>query len=394
MGITLVFAFAAAKAVHGALAPGVGLVYSPTASVLIAVAVCLVLTAVYRLPGVVAAVAVVAFLLESQVWPLLVALYVVTVRRSFATSSALGAAAFVPAWFAGFRDLVDMPEITSHPSVLLLVPMALGLATRGQGQLTLSLEREVEHLRAQAELREEQVRLAERARIAREMHDILAHRLSLLALHSGVLQRRREDLPAQVRERLDLLRSTSARALDELRELLGALRDPVNPAPLAPTPENVAELVEESRAAGTPVNARIGELEELPMTVRFAAYRIVQEGLTNARRHGGGGPVTLRVAAHDGRLVVDVDNPAPPRVADTRREQAGPEGHGLRGLAERVAILGGTLRAGGTPEGRFALHAEIPIRTAASAVDLPGGDAPAWVDRSPEGVGLPLGGTA
>lgn len=363
------FVFVVVKSVRKALTEEAGLITSAAASAVVAAALCAALLLCRRMPVTAAVVTGAGFLLESQLWPVLVALYAVTVWRSRVAAVALTGAVFVPAAFGPFRELVNMPQVMLFPCSVLAVPLAVGLATRSQRDLTGSLARQLEHLEAanrlrdeRERMRDEQVRMAERARIAREMHDVLAHRLSLLVLHTGVLQRRGDAapdaMPDPVRERLDLLRTTSAHALDDLRDLLGALRDHEGPVPLAPTADDLPALIAESERAGTRVRARTDDLAGLPAAVRLAAHRIVQEALTNARKHAPGAPVDLTVTVTRTRVVIRAENdcPVPPESGDRP-----PRGYGLVGIAERVAALHGDLTTGHTPGGSFLLTAELPV---------------------------------
>ncbi|WP_326798436.1 histidine kinase [Streptomyces sp. NBC_01808] len=352
------FVFVVFKSVRAALTGQPGLVTSPAASAVVAGALCAVLPLCRRMPVPVAAVTGAGLLLESQVWPVFIALYGVTLWRPRGTAIALTGAVFVPAAFGPFRELVNMPQVVLFPCAILAVPLAVGLAVRSQRDLAGSLARQLEHLEAANRLRDEQVRMAERARIAREMHDVLAHRLSLLVLHTGVLQRRGDAVPEPVRERLDLLRTTSAHALDDLRDLLGALRDHEGPVPLAPTADDLPALIAESERAGTRVRARTDDLAGLPAAVRLAAHRIVQEALTNARKHAPGTPVGLTVTVTRTRVAIRAEN----ECGMAPEPQDGPSrGYGLVGIAERVAALHGELTTGRTGDGRFVLTAELPV---------------------------------
>ncbi|MHA4817280.1 sensor histidine kinase [Streptomyces aculeolatus] len=355
------FAFVVVKSVRAALTEQAGLVTSPAASAVVAVALCAVLPLCRRMPVAVAAVTGAGFLLESQLWPVFIALYAVTVWRSRVVAVALTGAVFVPAAFGPYRELVNMPQVMLFPCAVLAVPLAVGLAARSQRDLTGSLARQLEHLEAANRLRDEQVRMAERARIAREMHDVLAHRLSLLVLHTGVLQRRGEAVPEPVRERLDLLRTTSAHALDDLRDLLGALRDHEGPVPLAPTADDLPALVAESERAGTRVRARTDDLAGLPAAVRLAAHRIVQEALTNARKHAPGMPVDLTVAVTGTTVAIRAENECGVAGEGAGGPDGGSRGYGLVGIAERVAALHGELATGRAADGRFVLTAELPV---------------------------------
>jgi signal transduction histidine kinase len=221
--------------------------------------------------------------------------------------------------------------------------------------------------RAEAEQarRVDEARRAERGRIAREMHDVLAHRLSLLATSAGALEYRPDAPPDQLARAAGVVRDGAHQALDELREVIGLLRDDADPSDDArgrpqPTLTDLPRLIEESRAAGMSVQVddRVDDGSALPATVGRAAYRVVQEGLTNARRHASGAQVrlTVRGSAGDG-LTVDLRNP----LADgVQRSSGGGSGNGLIGLAERVRLAGGHLHHEVTAGGEFRLSATLP----------------------------------
>nr|WP_030740224.1 histidine kinase [Streptomyces sp. NRRL F-5135] len=240
--------------------------------------------------------------------------------------------------------------------------IAVGLWLGSRRRLLHALTAQVGHLRVETELREEAARAAERSHIAAEMHDVLAHRLSLIALHTGVLATRSDTLPAPVVERLGLLRTASTEALADLRDVLGALRDPGSaPAEsaLAPVVRDVRELVDEARTAGQHVGLTVDGLSErVPTTHRLAVYRVVREALTNARKHADGAAVTVRVDYRPPATLVEVTNPP----GQARAGPAGP-GFGLVGLRERVTALGGHLNAGPAGAGAWRLAARIPHPT-------------------------------
>ncbi|NUQ95139.1 MAG: two-component sensor histidine kinase [Streptomyces sp.] len=240
-----------------------------------------------------------------------------------------------------------------------LLAIAIGLWVGSRRRLVDAPADDVEHLRVEAKLREEAARAAERSRIAAEMHDVLAHRLSLIALHTGVLATKNDSLPAPVVERLRLLRTTSVQALTDLRDVLGALRDPdvTLPSPvLTPVMGEVGELVAEARAAGQRIElVTDGVPEQAPTTHRLAVYRIVQEALTNARKHAVGAKVTVTLGYRPPATLVEVVNTpgAPSRTALS-------SGYGLVGLRERVTALGGQLNAGPAGAGAWRLGVRIP----------------------------------
>jgi signal transduction histidine kinase len=240
---------------------------------------------------------------------------------------------------------------------LLMVAVVLGwgLFVRARRQL-------VRSLRDQVDRAGDEARAAERRRIAREMHDVLAHRLSLLSVHAGALEFRPDAPAEEVAEAAGVIRESARAALDELRVVIGVLREDGGESltePPQPTIADLAALVEESRAAGMRVTAHIelGDVVPRAATGR-TAYRIAQEGLTNARKHAPGAAVTLTVRAPGGDLQVEVRSLAPVAVA-----AAGPlpgAGTGLIGLAERVTLAGGELEHGVDPAGAFVLRARLP----------------------------------
>jgi signal transduction histidine kinase len=240
---------------------------------------------------------------------------------------------------------------------LLMVAVALGwgLFVRARRDL-------VRSLRELADRAGEEARAAERRRIAREMHDVLAHRLSLLSVHAGALEFR-PDAPAdEVSEAARVIRESARAALEELRGVIGVLREDGSEGltePPQPTIADLAALVEESRAAGMRLTARIELADAAPTAAAGrTAYRIAQEGLTNARKHAPGAAVTLIVEAPDGDLRVEIRSLAPVAVASGSPLPGA--GTGLIGLAERVTLAGGELESGVDPTGAFVLRARLP----------------------------------
>ena len=235
------------------------------------------------------------------------------------------------------------------------VVLGWGLFVRARREL-------VRSLRAQGDRAADEARAAERRRIAREMHDVLAHRLSLLSVHAGALEFHPDAPAEEVAETAGVIRQSAKTALEELRSVIGVLREDGGESltqPPQPTLADLAALVEESRAAGMRVTARI-ELGDAapPAAVGRTAYRIAQEGLTNARKHAPGAAVTLTVRAPDGDLQVEVRSLAPVAVAAAAPPPGA--GTGLIGLAERVSLAGGTLEHGVDPDGAFVLRASLP----------------------------------
>jgi signal transduction histidine kinase len=260
---------------------------------------------------------------------------------------------------------VTNPLLYRGPQSLELeVAAGLGFtfAALGWGLFVRARRELVRSMRAQADRAGDEARAAERRRIAREMHDVLAHRLSLLSVHAGALEFRPDAPAEEVAEAARVIRKSARAALDELRGVIGVLREDRGESltqPPQPTLADLAALVEESRAAGMRITAQI-ELGDAapPAAVGRTAYRIVQEGLTNARKHAPGAAVTLTVYAPDGDLQVEVRSLAPVAVASESPLPGA--GTGLIGLAERITLAGGELEHGVDPDGAFVLRARLP----------------------------------
>jgi signal transduction histidine kinase len=241
------------------------------------------------------------------------------------------------------------------------VVVAWGMFRRSRRQAQRERARRVE---AQEQLRSEQVRYAERTRIAREMHDVLAHRISLLSLHAGVLEFRPDAPPEEVARAAAVIRACAHQALEDLRTVIGVLRDGTDgpgPEPPQPTLAALPGLLEESRAAGMRIRAEVGlpDLATVPDAIGRHALRIVQEALTNARKHATDAPVELRLDGAPGQgLTIEVRNPAP--ALATAEPKIPGTGAGLLGLAERAALSGGRLEHGPDEHGHFRLHAWLP----------------------------------
>jgi len=197
---------------------------------------------------------------------------------------------------------------------------------------------------------------AERARIARELHDVVAHSVSIIAVQAGAAESLVERDPARAREHLGAVRRTAREALTEMRRLLDVLREDEPAYAPQPTLATLAALVEETRRAGVPVElVREGSDDPLPPGVDLAAYRIVQEALTNVRRHAGSAPTRVRIRHAAGAVEVEVVN----GPATSPGEGPG-GGRGLLGMRERVRLYGGSLDAG-PEDGGFAVRARLPV---------------------------------
>ncbi|WP_406300537.1 histidine kinase (plasmid) [Embleya sp. NBC_00888] len=312
----------------------------------------------HRRPVPVALVAVAAAGCWGVVLPLLVVLFRLASRAH--TKEAVGGVAAALAVNALLQPPTSLWATRTYgPALFLLLAVVLGLWAGNRRRLVEALATRVEHLRTERELREQAARLTERTIIAAEMHDVLAHRLSLIALHTGVLTTRKERLPDPVAERVALLRTASTEALADLRDVLGALRDPdAAGAAIAPTRavREVEELIEQARDARQRVEATFeGYPGQAPAAHRLAVFRLVQEALTNARKHAPDAAVSIGVHYGPPATLVSVTN-----TAATRPVATVASGFGLVGLTERVEALGGRLTAGPFGAGAWQITARIP----------------------------------
>jgi signal transduction histidine kinase len=206
--------------------------------------------------------------------------------------------------------------------------------------------------KAQAALREE------RARIARELHDVVAHAMSVIVLQARGARHSLLERPDEAREAVDAVERTASHALSEMRRLLSALRDEGESAALAPQPSlnQIDALVADVRAAGLPVELRVeGASRELPAGIDLCAYRIVQEALTNTLKHAGPATASVLIRYADDAFEVEVTDTG----AGDRNGTA--PGQGLAGMRERVAVLGGQLQAGPQREGGYLVAARLPL---------------------------------
>lgn len=245
-------------------------------------------------------------------------------------------------------------------ALLALAPALYGLYTASRRRLIAALAERAERAEREQELRAEQARSEERARLAGEMHDVVTHRVSLMVLQAGALRTRTSD--DETREGLESLRLVGCEALEELRDLVTILRteDKFGSALTAePTALDLSSLVAESRAAGVEVDldAEGDPPVASPVVVR-TAYRIVQESLTNVHKHAPGARVSVRVRHSDGWLRLNVANTPP--TGPYEISVAG-EGTGLTGLRQRVEMVDGALRASPTGDGGFEVAADLPL---------------------------------
>ncbi|WP_308188853.1 histidine kinase [Streptacidiphilus sp. ASG 303] len=294
------------------------------------------------------------------------AVYTVAARRRSTASTVLGAALFALVEFFHWPFADWWPLTLTRDTVLYAIqclmvaggPAALGLLVRTREELALRLEELTLGRRREERLLADRVLATERARLAREMHDVVSHQVSLISIQAGALQVSSAEPAA--RDSARTIRELSVRTLDELRHMVGVLRAAGGTTrDLTPQPvlSDLPRLIGDSGLDTT------AELEwggrSWPEAVERAAYRTVQEALTNIRKHAPGAEVSVAVRADGDLLRVEVRNGPPDGSADPLRLPGG--GHGLVGLRERAQLLGGVLSAGPLPDGGFAVRAALPV---------------------------------
>lgn len=254
-------------------------------------------------------------------------------------------------------DAPAVPQLVSIFVVFVALPLLVGRYLAQHRRLVAELGRRNRRLRREQELLAERERLRIRLRIARDMHDSLGHRLSLVSVQAAALEV--AELPSAQREAVRQLAGTARGAMDELHELVGALRGTDETAARAPGAEAIDEVVAEFRAAGVPVTLRRGggKPRLLPPAAGEAVYRVVEEGLTNAAKHAPGRPVTVSVTWEPDALLITVVNPVAGGEAELGEAAGG--GHGLRGLDERMRQVGGFVDHR-LSDGGFRLVAMVP----------------------------------
>jgi signal transduction histidine kinase len=298
--------------------------------------------------------------------PVIVAVYWVALTRAWRIAVAAGLAGAVAifvtegllgpfGWFGG-------PNATMWPELLAAGAVGAYVAARRQW-----LAAESDRAERAEQAREEETRRrvdAERMRIARELHDVVAHSMAMINVQATAASMQLTADPASAAEAIQAIRSASKSGLRELRTILEVLRQADGGGSAVPDLRAIAALVEATTAAGTPTTLELAE-PPVPLLppVTLAVYRIVQESLTNVVRHAGRVAATVGLRQDGGYLYVDVVNDggaAPAAFSDGT-------GAGLTGMRERAAALGGTLEAGPRPGGGFAVHARLPVAPAAPA---------------------------
>ncbi|WP_179956759.1 sensor histidine kinase [Amycolatopsis anabasis] len=336
----------------------------------------------HRWPVVVTGVAAVPpLLLAADSLAALIALAALAAHRRDRVLWAGGAIVYAATALAVWRDAHRNPEVTVAgrivgtqtsagqvigillmAAIMTAIPIIVGTVRGVRGELA---RREA----SERELRAEMTRREERTRIAREMHDVLGHRLSLLSLQAGALEVSRGAGSAQATEVARTVRTTARQSLEDLRQVIGVLRDgqgfaepdgdPRGPVRPQPTLSDIPELIANARRSGLAVNVTIliDEAAAAPAPLGTAAYRVLQESLTNVLRHAPGAAAEVFVRGGPGvGLALEVVNPLGAGAA----EPSPGSGTGLTGIGERVALLGGNVSAGPTDERMFALRAWLP----------------------------------
>ncbi|MFD8788207.1 sensor histidine kinase [Kitasatospora sp. NPDC059599] len=347
--------------------------------------------------------------------PLLLALYFLAMRTDRAT--ALRASIATAVLLTGISLLFGSGgPIGERLGVLAwaLLPGAIGDSVRNRRAHLAAIEERAE--RAERTREEEALRRVadERIRIARDLHDVVAHHIALANAQAGIAVHLMDNHPVQAREVLSHITDATGSALQELRATVGLLRRAEEPAPLEPTPglDRLSELIGSFERAGLPVRLTVrGEPRPLSPGVDLTAFRIVQESLTNIAKHAHGADAEITLAYSGSRVSVSVANGRPtatgrPRAAPLPQPVPGESGFGLIGMRERAGAVGGRLSADPRSDGGYLVTAELPLRTGArddgparsGAVDGPGtehraGAGAGGQDHAVRGTGLPsLGG--
>ncbi|MFH8339181.1 sensor histidine kinase [Streptomyces sp. AM6-12] len=307
---------------------------------------------------------------------LVIAYTVATMGARWASRLALAASFCAAAmaqlrWPAQHSSFAGQLAIVAFQTVPFALAWVLGDSMRTRRAYFAQLEERAARLEKEREAQSKVAVAAERARIARELHDVVAHNVSVMVVQADGAAYVLDAAPDQARKALETISSTGRQALAEMRRLLGVLRtgEHQESGEYVPQPdvEQIDELIEQCRSSGLPVDFRVeGTPRPLPSGVELTAYRIVQEALTNTRKHGGpNAGASVRLVYFDdglGLLVEDDGKGAPQELY----EEGGADGrgHGLIGMRERVGMVGGTLDAGPRPGGGFRISALLPLKPA------------------------------
>lgn len=248
-------------------------------------------------------------------------------------------------------------------AVFLALPLLLGAAVRSSRRRQQQLSAQTQELRRERERNAQRAVLDERVRIANELHDVVAHHVSVMGVQAGAARRVMTRQPEQAQQALSSVESSSRQAVAELQHLLGFLRaDPVDA--LAPQPDlsRLPDLIAHAGSGSLSVDLQIeGEGRQLSGVLELSAYRLIQEALTNAVKHSGGSAAHVRVTYGAHALEITLCDDGTGGVNPSAATPGEGGGHGLIGMRERVRLHGGHLRVGPLPEGGFAVHARLPL---------------------------------
>jgi len=309
------------------------------------------------------AVAAGAAISASTVLAVLVALYTVDTRCSRRWSLAASAVGFGGAVLA---ELLAVPRgnalgMAIAPAAVITALWVIGDNLRVRRAYVAGLEERAVWVDAQRTAEARRAAENERARIARELHDVVAHHVAVMAVQAGAARMLNETVDQPTRDLLGSIENSAHQAMSELRRLLGVLRRE-DGGPRSPEPQpglgQLAQLIDQVRQAGLPVDLTVaGQPHALPGSVDLSAYRIVQEALTNVLKHAGPTATSIALSYGPAEVTLAVTNRPPSSPPEAGGERPG---HGLIGMRERVAMAGGELRAGPTGEGGFEVFARLP----------------------------------
>jgi signal transduction histidine kinase len=293
---------------------------------------------------------------------LAVALYTVAAHRPLRLAASAAGAVFVVLLVFDFIGSGVGVDVVGPIGAWVAAPLAIGVVVRVSREQVLQSRRD--EARRQAD--------AERLRVAQEVHDVVGHGLAAINMQAEIALHLMARQPGRAEEALTAISRTSRESLDELRATLGAVRrgDDLDDRTPVPGLARLDALVDRTRAVGVPVSLEIsGPLTTLPVAVDLAAYRIVQESLTNVLRHAGPATAAVDISVGEDALTVQVTDTG--RAASpgngASASDGGGGGHGLAGMRERVTALGGSLTVGPRPEGGFWVTATLPVRPGAPA---------------------------
>ncbi|HWD03210.1 MAG TPA: histidine kinase [Amycolatopsis sp.] len=333
---------------------------APPYSIYLSAAACLAVVLRRKVPFLAIFLAVPGFLAGWAELASMITLGTLATRRQIHWQTWVGAAMVFTCRFVQW-PLSDFAQLTWREHVLdgiygVLVagmPIAIGLLIGARAEISAKLAELARSRDRERRFHADAVRAEERARLSREMHDVVSHQITLIAMQAGALQAQATDGPAF--ETAQVIRQLSTRTLEELRSLVSVLRSDSEDD--GPRP-GIGELDHLIRTASVPVHLTVERLPDtLPSQVSAAAYRTVQEALTNVHKHAPGATATIRIQGGSGALSVEVRN----ERAERASEHLPSGGHGLTGLAERARLLGGSFETSDTEDGGFRLRARYPL---------------------------------